>query len=143
MAYYKIKVEQEAMVRASGLPFTIVRATQFHTLIATWLDMTARVRLLAGGRARFQPVAPREVATVIADVAEGPPRAEGVTIGGPEVHDLGELARAYKNAKGLKAAVVPLPLPPKVSRAMKSGALTIADPDHRGKTTFAEWLRRD
>jgi uncharacterized protein YbjT (DUF2867 family) len=107
-----------------------------------WLQMTARVRLLAGGRARFQPVAPREVATVIADVAEGPPRPETVTIAGPEVHELGELARAYKEAKGMRAAVVPLPLPPKLGRAMKGGALTIADPDHRGSTTFAEWLRR-
>ncbi len=58
MAYYKIKVEQEAQVRASGLPATIVRATQFHTLIAMWLKMTSPAHVLAGGKARFQPVAP-------------------------------------------------------------------------------------
>jgi uncharacterized protein YbjT (DUF2867 family) len=142
MPYYEIKVEQEALVRASGLPATIIRATQFHTLIAMWLQMTARVRVLAGGSARFQPVAPREVAMVIADVAEGAPREDTVTIGGPEVNTLGELARTYKEAKGMRAVVVPLPLPPKLGRAMKGGALTIADPDHRGTTTFAEWLRR-
>ena len=141
MPYYEIKVEQEALVRASGLPATIVRATQFHTLIAMWMRMSARAHVLAGGKSRFQPVAPAEVAEWVADVAEGAPRAETVTIGGPEVHDLSTLARAYKEAKDMRAAVVPLPLPPKLGKATKGGALTIAQPDHRGTTTFAEWLR--
>jgi uncharacterized protein YbjT (DUF2867 family) len=141
MPYYEIKVEQEALVRASGVPATIVRATQFHTLIQMWLGMTARFHVLAGGSARFQPVAPAEVAEWVADVAEGEPRPETVTIGGPEETDLGSLARTYKEVKGLRAAVFPAPMPPKLGKAMKAGALTIAEPDHRGTITFAEWLR--
>ena len=140
MPYYKVKVEQEALVRASGLPATIVRATQFHTLIKMWLEMGARFRVLGGGAGRFQPVAPAEVAEAIAGVAEGQPRAETVTVAGPEIQAFGDLARTYKEVTGLSAAVVPLPLPPKLGKAVKGGALTIAEPDHRGTITFAEWL---
>ncbi len=66
-----------------------------------------------------------------------------MTVGGPEILEMRDLARAYKEAMELSAAIVPLPLPPRVGKAMRGGALTIADPDHRGTTTFAEWLRRE
>ncbi len=142
MPYYRVKVEQEELVRASGLPATIVRATQFHTLIAGLFASAARFRVLPGGRARVQPVDPEEVALAVADLAEGEPQPETFTITGPEALDLSTLARSYKAAKGLHGVVVPVPLPPKLGRPLRDGALTGATPDRRGTVGFADWLAR-
>ncbi len=141
LPYYRLKVEQEDLVRGSGPPATIVRSTQFHTLIAGLFDAAARIRLLPGGSARLQPVDPDEVATAIADVAEGPARTETITIAGPEIVELGALARSYRENAGIRALVIPAPLPPKLGRALRAGSLTDPAPDHRGEVEFGAWLR--
>lgn len=145
LPYYRVKVEQEKLARGSAVPVTVVRATQFHTLIAGLFDGAAKYRLLPGGGARLQPSDPRQVGEVIAGVAEGPQRHETVTVTGPEVLELGTLARTWKRVSGRPGLVVPTPLPPKLARPLKAGALTDAAPDFRGTVGFGEWLlsRRD
>jgi uncharacterized protein YbjT (DUF2867 family) len=142
MPYYKVKVEQEELVRASGLPVTIVRATQFHTLVAEILGGMSRFGFVPGGSPKLQPADPAEVAAAVADVAEGAPRPAGVSIAGPEVHELGDLARTWKEATGKRRLVMPMLLPPSYGRPLKGGALTEAAPDHRCATGFGEWLAR-
>ena len=66
LPYYRVKVEQEGQVEASGVPYSIVRATQFHTLLDGLFTAASRYRLLPGGAARIQPVDPIQVAEVIA-----------------------------------------------------------------------------
>ena len=59
LPYYRVKVEQEKLARGSAVPVTVVRATQFHTLIADLFEGAAKYRLLPGGSARLQPSDPR------------------------------------------------------------------------------------
>jgi uncharacterized protein YbjT (DUF2867 family) len=138
--YYRVKIEQEALAEASGIPYSIVRATQFHTLLDMLFTGTCRYRLLLGGAAKIQPVDPGEVAAVLADRAEGGPIGGRETVAGPEVLELGEMARRWKRARGARAAVVPAPLPPKLGRAVRGGALTDSSPDHRGTIGWSAWL---
>src|SRR3954451_20444411 len=70
MAYYKVKVEQEEIVRAAELPTTIVRATQFHQLINATLIGVARFGIVPAPPLVLQPVDPTDVAVVLADAVE-------------------------------------------------------------------------
>ena len=134
-AYYRAKVDQEAVVRGSGRLFTIVRSTQFHDLIGGPLRAVAHRHLELRSRILLAPVDVSEVAAVVAGAAERAATGETITIGGPEVLTLTRL----RVAPGVP---LPLPLPPGPGRALRAGALTIADPDVRGATTYAEWLAR-
>ncbi len=139
--YYRVKVEQERVVQGAGVPWTIVRATQFHDLIAGWLQAAGRWHVLPAAKARFQPVDVDEVATFVATVAADPPRRERTTIAGPEVHDLGSLARTWREATGRRALMIPVPLPLALGRAFKEGRLTCPNPDVQGARSFAAWLQ--
>jgi uncharacterized protein YbjT (DUF2867 family) len=140
LAYYRVKVEQEALVETSGLAYSIVRATQFHPLLDGLFGAAARYRVLPGGRARLQPVDPRQVAEVVAAVAEARPTGGRTTVAGPRVHELRELAADWKAVRARRALIVPAPLPPKLGRPLRDGALTDPRPDHRGTVEFAAWL---
>ena len=142
MPYYKVKVEQEALVRAAELPTTIVRATQFHTLLTEVFGGVGRFGVIPGGAAKLQPADPAQVALAVADVAEGEPRPEGFSVAGPEILELGRLAEIWKRATGQRGIVLPIPLPPSYGRPLKAGALTDAAPDHRCTVGFADWLER-
>ena len=140
MGYYEVKVEQEQALRGSGTAATIVRATQFHSLLAYMFESAARFRVIPGGSARLQPVDPRQVAEVVAGIAEGPPQEETITVAGPEVLELGTLARTWREVTGRRGLIIRAPLPPKLGKPLRGGALTDAAPDHRGTVGFGEWL---
>lgn len=143
LAYYRVKLEQEAVVRDGPVPWTIVRANQFHGLVAgTFAALAGRARVVPAPRGVLQPVAAADVADLLTGIAAGEPARRIVTVGGPEVREVGDLARAWKRATGRRALVAPLPLPGGLGRALRGGALTCPDPDHRGSTTFEAWMRR-
>jgi uncharacterized protein YbjT (DUF2867 family) len=138
-SYYKLKLEQEAALENTGIPVTILRATQFHQLLDMAFGAMSRFGVLPRLRAPMQPVDPRDVAVTLADaVGEGlwDGRRE---IAGPEIKSVAELARTWKAARRKRGLLVPLPLAGKAAAALKAGALTSADAP-RGKVTFAEWL---
>jgi uncharacterized protein YbjT (DUF2867 family) len=141
MAYYRVKVEQESVVEAADLPWTIVRATQFHDLLGGMLGAAGRWRILPATRARFQPVDTREVAEAVVAAALVEPLRGRRTVAGPEVHDLRALARMWRETTGRRAILVPMAVPGKLARALNEGRLTCADPDVRGTRTFAAWLK--
>jgi uncharacterized protein YbjT (DUF2867 family) len=140
MSYYKVKTEQERLVAAGPVPWSIVRATQFHELVAWAFGTAARFRVLPGIPARLQTVAAAEAGHAVADVAEGQPLRRRFEVAGPEVIDLRELARTWRAATGRRALLVPVAIPGRLGRALRDGALTNEQPDVRGTTTFASWL---
>jgi uncharacterized protein YbjT (DUF2867 family) len=140
MGYYRVKVAQEQAVVDGAVAWTVVRATQFHDLLGGLFAQAARAHVLPTGRARFQPIDVADAAEAIADAAEAGPRHGHVEVAGPEVLDLADLARTYRRLTGVRAVAVPVPLPPRLGRALRAGALTADHPDHRGTRTFAQWL---
>jgi len=133
--YYKLKLAQEAVIREGGVPWTIVRATQFHTLLADGFSKFARLGVLPVVSAPVQPVDPAEVGRALADTAECEPSEAITQFAGPEVISAGELARRWRAATGSHAIPVRLP----ATRSLKAGGLT--NPGAwRGCNTFEKWL---
>jgi uncharacterized protein YbjT (DUF2867 family) len=140
MEYFTAKAEQEHVVERGPVPWSIVRATQFHELALATLTAGARWGVLPVPRARLQTIACAEVATVVADVAEGDPRQGRIEVAGPEVADARDLARTWRSVTGRRVALIPVALPGKLGRALRGGVLTTGRPDVRGTVTFADWL---
>jgi uncharacterized protein YbjT (DUF2867 family) len=90
----------------------------------------------------FQAKAQQEdlVARAVADVACKPPRHGRVSVAGPEVASARELAWRWREATGKRTLLVQVPLPGRLGRALRGGALTASHPDIRGGVTFAAWL---
>jgi uncharacterized protein YbjT (DUF2867 family) len=144
LGYSRVKVEQEQVVREGGVPFTIVRATQLHSMLAAlFCAASARARVLPVGPARLQTVDAAEVAGLLADIAEAAPRDGVVTIAGPETRTLTDIARTYRaSSERRRALLVPVVPPGRLGRKLRAGALTDPRPYRRGTTTFAQWLAR-
>lgn len=133
------KVAQEELVRASGVPFSIMRATQFHQFVPELLDRIPGPVLLVP-RLRIQPVAACEVAAVLAALAAGPPVGTAPEIAGPEQAELADLARLVGQARGSRRPVLPVRIPGAAGRAMADGAMLPTGPGRRGTQTFTGWL---
>jgi len=141
IGYYRAKSDQERVVGQGAVPWSIVRSTQFHELVGTVLAAAGRWRVLPMPRGVLQPVACADAARAIADVAQGAPLNRCLTVAGPEVREVRDLARTWREVTGHRALLVPMPVPGTVGRALRSGALTAPRPDVRGTTGFADWLR--
>jgi uncharacterized protein YbjT (DUF2867 family) len=137
--YYRGKFAGERLIEASGVPWTVLRATQFHDLIRVVLAMSARLPLMFLPKFRFQPIDTVEVAERMAGLAGGPPRGRVPDIGGPQVHTLRELARMYLLATGRRRPMVSFRLPGKTFRAFAAGE-NLTPGGAAGRVTFADYL---
>ncbi len=90
---------------------------------------------------RFQPIDPGDVADRLRDHATEAPAGHLPDLGGPEVHPLGELARAWAEIRGLRRRLIRLSLPGRVAAGFRRGLNTT--PDNRyGKITWGHWVRK-
>lgn len=138
-SYYEVKVRQEEAIAAGEVPWSLLRATQFHSLLAWALGQAGRARLMPTGSARLQPIEPAVVAARLADVAHAGPAGRLDDVAGPEVRTLTELARAWRRADGRAMLPLPIPMIGKVGRPLREGAL--CNPDAAaGGATFEQWL---
>jgi len=137
--YFASKLAAERVVADSGLPWTTLRATQFHDLILTVAQALAKLPVAPVPRGRFQPVETDEVAARLVELALGEPAGLVPDLGGPRVYDSADLMRAYLRAAGRRRMIMPLRLPGRAARAVREGA--VATPDHAvGKRTWEEFL---
>ncbi|WP_328609437.1 NAD(P)H-binding protein [Amycolatopsis sp. NBC_00345] len=143
LGYYRAKLACERLVERSGLPWTILRATQFHDLIATICDVQRLlpVTLMPSGL-RFQPVDVTEVAGRLVTLAAGPAANRAPDLGGPEAREAAELARGYLLAIGRRRPVWAVPLPGKVIRDYRAGH-HLAPDRATGRITFDDFLAGD
>lgn len=141
MTYYRHKVAQEEALRAGAVPWTILRATQFHSLLAATFAAAARRRLRPAGAARLQPIDPEVVARRLGDAVHAGPAGRLPDLAGPEVRTLSELSRAWARANGRHLLPLPLPSIGKLGRALREGGLCNEEAACPGPT-FEEWLGR-
>jgi uncharacterized protein YbjT (DUF2867 family) len=137
--HYAGKREQERLVTAGPVPWTIVRATQFHdfaAMVASWAekDGVATIPPLL-----VQPIAQADVAAALADVAVGQPHRATIEIAGPETQDLVDMARRTYAVRGKDITLVP------TWRAFfgpdMAGEVLLPGTDARlGRTSFGDWL---
>jgi uncharacterized protein YbjT (DUF2867 family) len=141
--YYRSKLAAESVVRENLVPWSILRATQFHTLMETFLNAFTKLPGLAAVpyHWQFQPVDTSDVARRLVDIATKPPAGRLPDFGGPEIRDFKSIAAAWLIARGMKKRLVNLWLPLTFSRQFAGGKLLC--PDHTdGVITFEQYLER-
>jgi uncharacterized protein YbjT (DUF2867 family) len=121
-AYYNRKLRCEEMIASSGLPHSILRATQFHELIAMVLTAAGRLPVVPLPLDfRFQPMAATDAAAELVALAEGPAAGRVPDVGGPEVLLLEALVTAWQRHRQRPRRVVRLPLPGKMAKGFRQG----------------------
>jgi len=140
--YFRAKVAQEKLVEASGIPYTIVRATQFLEFlgaIAASCADGATVRVSPG---LFQPIAADDVAAIVADVALAPPRGGIVEIAGPERAPFNVIVARYLKAVGDPHEVVSDPEARYFGGRVEERSLVPLGEARLGRIGLDEWCRR-
>lgn len=139
LPYYKQKHAAEQLIAASGVPHTILRATQFHSLLRRMFDNLSKLPLMPVPGFAFQPIDEAEVALELATLAQSAPTGTAPELGGPEVQEATTFAQTYLAATGKSRKLVTLKAPGATYRAYRAGGnLT---PGHAvGKRTFADYL---
>lgn len=135
LGYYKSKIAAEELIESSDCPHTILRATQFHTLIWTTLDRLARFPLMVIPRdTRFQPIDHELVARLLADAVESGPQGRMDDIGGPMAYEAKDLAASHRAATGHGRRIVQFNLPGIVGAAFRAGGNLTPNRTVDGKT---------
>ena len=141
-SYYQHKLAAERLIEASGLSWSILRATQFHYLVDKLLHMLTRLPLAfipAGWQ--FQSISAADVAEqLVAAVRQGPGKNGRLPdIGGPELLRLDDMARSWLTMRNMRRLIVPVPIPGKLSAGFRQGLNTVPH-NPAGRTTWAAWL---
>lgn len=138
--YFASKLAAERIVAESGLPWTILRATQFHDgLFAAIRQMTKMPMIPVPSGVRFQPIDTGEVAARLVELALGEPSGLVPEIAGPRVYGMDELVRSYLRASHRRRLTMPVKLPGNAARAYRDGANL--DPGRAvGKRTWEDFL---
>ena len=139
LGYYRDKLVIERLVEDSGVPFTILRATQFHSFVEALLTAQHLSPVVVAPPFLLQPVAADEVAHRLSELAGSRPAGRVADVGGPEQHSLTDLARLWADATGTRRPVMPLSLPGRLFAAYRSGSALVAGPAY-GRQTFADHL---
>jgi uncharacterized protein YbjT (DUF2867 family) len=138
--YVASKLAAERVVADSGLPWTTLRATQFHDLILKTVRGMARLPVVpVPAGVRFQPVDADEVAARLVELALGTPAGLVPDLAGPRVYSLADLLRGYLRATRKHRLLVPVRLPGKAARAFRAGA-NLAPDRAVGRRTWEEFL---
>jgi uncharacterized protein YbjT (DUF2867 family) len=140
--YFRAKVAQEKLIEASGVPYTIVRATQFMEFLGGIADSSAdgnRVRLPP---ILFQPIASDDVAAMVADVALAAPRNGIVEIAGPERAPFNEIIARYLKTVGDPREVTTDPDARYWGGRVDEHSLVPLGEARLGRIGLDEWLRR-
>jgi uncharacterized protein YbjT (DUF2867 family) len=140
--YFRAKVAQEKLIVSSGVPYTIVRATQFMEFIPAIAASSAdgNVIKLSGGL--FQPIASDDVAANVADAALAPPRNGIVEIAGPERAPFDEIIARYVKAVGDGRKVMRDPEAKYFGGRVEQHSLVPLGDARLGRIGLDEWIRR-
>ncbi|MFL6059770.1 MAG: SDR family oxidoreductase [Marmoricola sp.] len=138
--YYRGKVAQEQAVRSGPVPWTIVRAPQFHEFAAQMIERASFGPLVVVPRMLSAPMAAAEVAGVLVDHLEAGPSGDAPEIAGPRTEEMPDLVRRLLAHRGSRQRAVAARIPGKAGRMMRSGALVPDHPGTVGTQTFDQWL---
>jgi len=140
--YLRAKLVQEELIKASGIPFTIVRSTQFFEFLGGIVQAATEGQAVHLSPAHLQPVASDDVAALVAKVATMAPVNGVIELAGPERIGLDDLVRRYLAAKHDDRKVVTDIHARYFGTELNDKSLTPGDSPHIGATSFETWLAR-
>ena len=141
-SYFRAKIAQEKLIEASGIPHTIVRATQFMEFLGTIADSATNGNLVSLSSGLFQPIASDDVAAIVADVALATPRNGIADIAGPVRAPFNEIIARYLKAVGDPRKVVRDPEARYFGGRVDEFSLVPLGEARLGQINLDEWLRR-
>jgi len=141
--YFRAKMAQENLVKASSIPYTIVRSTQFFEFVSGIAQLATEGQTVRLPAAMMQPIVSDDVADVVVDVALAKPLNSTIDLAGPEPIRMDELVRQFLSANGDTRKVIT------DARALYYGinvndqSLTPGENPRLGTTRFSDWLSRN
>ena len=140
--YFRAKLVQENLIRASKIPYTILRATQFFEFVGGIVDSSSDGQIVRLSPALFQPVASDDVAAALADVTLAAPINGVVELAGPERFSLDEFGRKYLTANKDQRKVVADIHARYFGAELDDRSLTPGNNPRLGSVRFEDWLAR-
>jgi uncharacterized protein YbjT (DUF2867 family) len=141
LTYYRAKYDTEQLIEQSTLPWTIMRASQFHDMLHFALHEAARLPVMPVlARTCFQTVDTAYVASRMTELIGTGPAGRVADLPGPQTLSMAEMARLYLHSAGRKRLVVPVMLPGRVPSAYRQGMHLAPKASHVGSCTFGEYL---
>jgi uncharacterized protein YbjT (DUF2867 family) len=140
--YFRAKLAQERLIKAAGIPYTVVHATQFMEFLGGIAQAGTEGKTVRLSPAMIQPIAADDVAAAMEGVALGAPVNGTVEIAGPERVGLSELVKRYLMATGDPRTVVADEKAPYFGVQLDDRSLTPGDDPQLGSVTFETWLAR-
>jgi uncharacterized protein YbjT (DUF2867 family) len=142
IGYFRAKVAQEKLIKASGIPYSIIRSTQFLEFLGAIAAASADGNIVRISPGLFQPIAADDVAATVAEVALAAPRNGIVEIAGPERAPFNEFVARYLNAVGDPREVLSDPEARYFGSRVEEHSLVPLGEARLGRIGFDEWLRR-
>lgn len=141
LGYFRAKFGAENAVEQSDIPWTTLRAAQFHDLTLGTVRTMAKLPIVpAPGGLRWQPVDSRDVAERLVGLTLGEPAGRVADLAGPVVYSLADLTRSYLRARGKRRPFLPVRVPGKMGRAYRAGENLTLDGADLGKRTWEDFL---
>ena len=140
--YFRAKVAQETLIRASGVPYTIVRSTQFMEFLGGIAQSAAQGDTVRLSPALIQPIASDDVAQAVADCALSAPANGIVEIAGPEPFKMSDIVQRYLQAIGDARTVQVDPAAPYFGAELQTGSLVPEGQARLGRVSFDDWMRQ-
>jgi uncharacterized protein YbjT (DUF2867 family) len=140
--YMRAKLAQEALIKASGIPYTIIHATQFFEFLSGIAQSSTEGQTIRLSPAYLQQVAADDVAALVAEVATKAPANGIIELAGPDRIGLDDLVRRYLAAKHDTRKVVTDIHARYFGAELNDKSLTPGDNPHIGRTSFEAWLAR-
>jgi uncharacterized protein YbjT (DUF2867 family) len=140
--YFRAKMAQENLIKASGIPYTILHSTQFFEFINGIIKSGSEGDVIRLSPALVQPIASDDVAATLADLTVGPPVNGIVEVAGPEAFPLDELAREALAANKDRRQVVADVHARYFGAELNDRSLTPGDNPRLGTIGFRDWLRQ-
>lgn len=138
--YYRAKKLQEDILKDSGLPYSIVRATQFMEFVGAVLSWTSDETTVRLPSTPIQPIAAADVAAAVTEVSAGEPLDGILNVGGPDVYQLDELGRITLSAKGDERSVT-TDETAGMFAAVRGDVLTTKDGARLAATRYLDWIK--
>lgn len=141
LGWFNSKLGAEQAVADSGVPWTTLRAAQFHELVLTAVEKMAKLPVVpVPGGLRFQPVDSREVAARLVELTLARPAGLVPDLAGPKVYGMADLAHGYLQARGKRRLMMPVRMPGKAGRAYRAGENLTLEGAAVGERTWEDFL---
>ncbi|MFJ4717374.1 SDR family oxidoreductase [Streptomyces sp. NPDC088785] len=140
LGWFRVQLEAEKAITESGIPWTMLRAAQFHDIVWSMAEKMSKMPVVPVPGLQFQPVDSREVAARLVELTLNQPAGLVPALAGPKVYPLGDLLRSYLQSQGKRRPLMPMRMPGKAGKAYRAGENLALKNNDTGKRTWEAFV---